>query len=76
MMKSQSLDEGRDSIHHVNIDNQVRSVEAQLVEFAKLYTNGDNEHMDFEDGIQNVEQEDPTDKYEQVIGCSQQARSH
>ena len=36
-------------IHHVNIDYQVRSVEAQLVEFARLYTNGDNEHMDFEE---------------------------
>ena len=49
MMKSQLLDEGPDSIHHVNIDYQVRSVEGQLVEFAKLYTNGDNEHMDFEE---------------------------
>ena len=49
MMKSQLLDEGPDSIHHVNIDYQVRSVEAQLVEFARLYTNGDNEHMDFEE---------------------------
>ena len=43
------LDDGSDSIHHVNIDYQVRSVEAQLVEFAKLYTNGDKEHMDFEE---------------------------
>jgi hypothetical protein len=49
MMKSQLLDEGPDSIHHVNIDYQVRGVEAHLVEFSKLYTNGENEHMDFEE---------------------------
>ena len=48
-MKSQLLDEGPDSIHHVNIDYQVRGIDAQVVEFAKLYTNGDNEHMDFEE---------------------------
>ena len=49
LMKSQLLDEGPDSIHHVNIDYQIRGIEAQTVEFAKLYTNGDNEHMDFEE---------------------------
>jgi hypothetical protein len=49
LIKSQLLDEGPDSIHHVNIDYQIRGIEAQIVEFAKLYTNGDNEHMDFEE---------------------------
>ena len=49
-MKLQLLDGGPDSIHNVDIEYQIRGIEAQKVEFAKLYTNGgDNEHMDFEE---------------------------
>ena len=45
-LRDDEVYQGPDSIHHVIIDYQVRSIEAQLNEFTKLCTNGDNEHME------------------------------
>jgi hypothetical protein len=67
LIKSQLLDEGPDSIQHVNIDYQVQGIEAQIVEFAKLYTIGDNEHMDFEE-FKALNKKILINHYWQVVG--------